>query len=82
MSRTSTSTTSKEMGHAQGSDGRMTILNGRPDVPDASLTGVPDDLYAELEDVRVLARRRDGRGRSESSRSMARKTNTYKKYVL
>ena len=29
--------------------GMMTTLNGRLDDPDAWVTGVPDDLYAELD---------------------------------
>ena len=80
--------------------GMMTTLNGRLDDPDVWMTGVPDDLYAELDRVygtfdTILVGRTtydemfeywpgaeteaDG---SESSRSMARKMNTYKKYVF
>ena len=29
----------------------MTTLNGRLDDPDAWMTGIPDDLYAELDRV-------------------------------
>jgi dihydrofolate reductase len=80
--------------------GMMTTLNGRLDDPDAWVTGVPDDLYAELDrlygtfDTILVGRTtyeemlaywpgaetaEDG---SEISKSMARKMNTYKKYVL
>jgi dihydrofolate reductase len=78
----------------------MTTLNGRLDDPDAWVTGIPDDLYAEIDRVyegfdTVLVGRttalemaeywpgaetaEDG---SETSRSMARKMNAYKKYVF
>ena len=78
----------------------MTTLNGRLDDPDAWVTGIPDDLYAEIDRVyesfdTVLVGRttalemaeywpgaetdEDG---SAISRSMARKMNTYKKYVF
>jgi dihydrofolate reductase len=78
----------------------MTTLDGRLDDPDAWVTGIPDDLYAEIDRVyesfdTVLVGRTtalemaeywpgaetdpDG---SEISRSMARKMNTYKKYVF
>jgi dihydrofolate reductase len=80
--------------------GMMTTLNGRLDDPDVWMTGIPDDLYAELDRVygtfdTILVGRTtydemfeywpgaetetDG---SEISRSMARKMNTYKKYVF
>ena len=80
--------------------GMMTTLNGRLDDPTAWVTGVPEDLYAELDrlygtfDTILVGRttydemfeywpgaetEADG---SEISRSMARKMNTYKKYVF
>ena len=80
--------------------GMMTTLNGRLDDPDAWVTGVPDDLYAELDrlygtfDTILVGRTtydemleywpgaETAEGGSESSRSMARKMNSYKKYVF
>ena len=80
--------------------GMMTTLNGRLDDPAAWVTGVPDDLYAELDRLygtfdTILGGRityeemfehwpgaetaEDG---SEYSKSMARKMNSYKKYVF
>jgi dihydrofolate reductase len=80
--------------------GMMTTLNGRLDDPDAWMTGLPEDLYAELDrlygtfDTILVGRTtyremveywpgaetaEDG---SQTSRSMARKMNAYKKYVL
>ena len=80
--------------------GMMTTLNGRLDDPDAWATGVPDDLFAELDrlygtfDTILVGRTtydemfeywpgaetdEDG---SEPNRSMARKMNSYKKYVF
>ncbi len=80
--------------------GMMTTLNGRLDDPDAWATGVPDDLFAELDrlygtfDTILVGRTtydemfeywpgaetaNDG---SETSKSMARKMNAYKKYVF
>ena len=80
--------------------GMMTTLNGRLDDPEVWLTGIPDDLYAELDrlyesfDTILVGRTtydemfeywpgaetaEDG---SESSRSMGRKMNSYKKYVF
>jgi dihydrofolate reductase len=80
--------------------GMMTTLNGRLDDPDVWLTGIPDDLYAELDrtyetfDTILVGRTtyremfeywpgaETAEGGSEISRSMARKMNSYKKYVL
>jgi dihydrofolate reductase len=80
--------------------GMMTTLNGRLDDPAAWVTGVPEDLYAELDrlygtfDTILVGRTtydemfeywpgaETEEGGSESSRSMARKMNTYKKYVF
>jgi dihydrofolate reductase len=80
--------------------GMMTTLNGRLDDPDAWVTGVPDDLYAELDrlygsfDTILVGRTTYGEmfeywpgaetaeDGSEPSKSMARKMNAYKKYVL
>jgi dihydrofolate reductase len=80
--------------------GMMTTLNGRLDDPDVWVTGIPDDLYAELDRTygtfdTILVGRTTYRemfeywpgaeteeGGSEISRSMARKMNSYKKYVL
>jgi len=80
--------------------GMMTSLDGRLDDPDAWVTGIPDDLYAELDRLygtfdSILVGRttyeemfefwpgaeanEDG---SEHSRSMARKMNSYRKYVF
>jgi dihydrofolate reductase len=78
----------------------MTTLNGRLDDPDAWVTGIPDDLYAEIDrryetfDTVLVGRttyeemyeywpgaETDEEG-SEISRSMARKMNSYKKYVF
>ena len=78
----------------------MTTLDGRLDDPAAWITGIPDDLYAELDRVyesfdTVLVGRTTALemaeywpgaetdpGESEIGRSMARKMNTYKKYVF
>ena len=80
--------------------GMMTTLNGRLDDPAAWVTGVPDDLYAELDrlygtfDTILVGRTtydemfeywpgaETDAGGSASSRSMARKMNSYKKYVF
>ena len=80
--------------------GMMTTLNGRLDDPAAWVTGVPDDLYAELDrlygtfDTILVGRTtydemfahwpgaETAEGGSEHSRSMARKMNSYKKYVF
>ena len=80
--------------------GMMTTLNGRLDDPDVWMTGIPDDLYAELDrlygsfDTILVGRTtyaemfeywpgaETAEGRSEISRSMAIKMNSYKKYVL
>ena len=80
--------------------GMMTTLNGRLDDPDVWMTGIPDDLYAELDrlyasfDTILVGRTtyaemfefwpgaETAEGGSEISRSMARKMNSYKKYVL
>jgi dihydrofolate reductase len=80
--------------------GMMTTLNGRLDDPDAWMTGVPDDLYAELdrvygtfdtilvghttyhEMVEFWPGAEAAEGGSEHSRSMAKKMNSYKKYVF
>jgi dihydrofolate reductase len=80
--------------------GMMTTLNGRLDDPDAWVTGVPDDLYAELDrlygtfDTILVGRNTyeemfeywPGAGTSadtpEAGRSMARKMNSYRKYVF
>ena len=80
--------------------GMMTTLNGRLDDPDVWVTGIPDDLYAELDrlyetfDTILVGRTtydemfeywpgaETAEGGSESSRSMARKMNAYKKYVF
>jgi len=80
--------------------GMMTTLNGRLDDPAAWVTGIPDDLYAELDrlyetfDTILVGRTtydemleywpgaETESGGSESSRSMARKMNSYKKYVF
>ena len=80
--------------------GMMTSLDGRLDDPDAWVTGIPDDLDAELDRLygtfdSILVGRttyeemfefwpgaeasEDG---SEHSRSMARKMNSYRKYVF
>ncbi len=78
----------------------MTTLDGRLDDPADWLTGLPDDLYAELDrlygsfDTILVGRatyeemfaywpgaETAGAG-SERSRSMARKMNSYKKYVF
>lgn len=78
----------------------MTTLNGRLDDPDVWVTGLPEDLYAELDrlygtfDTILVGRTtyeemfaywpgaETADGSSESSKSMARKMNTYKKYVF
>lgn len=78
----------------------MTSLNGRIDDPDAWVTGISDDLYAEIDRIyatfdTVLAGQAtyaemsaywpgaaDEAGASEVTKSMARKMNTYKKYVF
>jgi dihydrofolate reductase len=80
--------------------GMMTTLNGRLDDPDAWLTEIPDDLYAEIDRIyesfdTVLVGRTTAlemaeywpgaetdEGGSAVSRSMARKMNTYRKYVF
>ena len=80
--------------------GMMTTLNGRLDDPAAWVTGIPDDLYAELDrlygtfDTILVGRTtydemfeywpgaETDAGGSASSRSMARKMNSYKKYVF
>ena len=80
--------------------GMMTTLNGRLDDPAAWVTGVPDDLYAELDrlygtfDAILVGRTtyeemleywpgaETAEHGSEISKSMARKMNSYKKYVL
>ena len=80
--------------------GMMTTLNGRLDDPEVWVTGIPDDLYAELDrlyetfDTILVGRTtydemleywpgaETEAGGSESSRSMARKMNSYKKYVF
>lgn len=80
--------------------GMMTTLNGRLDDPAAWVTGVPDDLYAELDrlygtfDTILVGRTtydemlaywpgaETEEGGTEISRSMARKMNSYKKYVF
>jgi dihydrofolate reductase len=80
--------------------GMMTTLNGRLDDPDAWVTGVPDDLYAELDRVyeafdTILVGHttydemfefwpgvETAEGGSEHGRSMAKKMNSYKKYVF
>jgi dihydrofolate reductase len=80
--------------------GMMTTLNGRLDDPDAWVTGIPDDLYAELDRVyetfdAILVGRttydemfeywpgaETADSGSETSKSMARKMNSYKKYVF
>lgn len=79
--------------------GMMTTLNGRLDDPDAWVTGIPDDLYAELdrlygtfdtilvgrttyeESSRIGQAPRQPRT-AETSKSMASKMNSYKKYVF
>ncbi len=80
--------------------GMMTTLNGRLDDPGAWVTGVPDDLFAELDrrygtyDTILVGHttyeemvefwpgaETDEEG-SEISRSMARKMNSYQKYVF
>jgi dihydrofolate reductase len=78
----------------------MTTLNGRLDDPAAWVTGVPDDLFAELDrhyetfDTILVGRTTYGEmfedwpdaetaeDGSETSKSMARKMNSYQKYVL
>jgi len=78
----------------------MTTLDGRLDHPEDWVTGIPDDLYAEIDRVyesfdTVLVGRTTAlemaeywpgaetdEAESEISRSMARKMNTYKKYVF
>lgn len=78
----------------------LTTLNGRLDDPDAWVTGLPDDLYAELDrlyeayDTILVGRTtyeemfeywpdaETAEEGSEQSRSMARKMNSYKKYVF
>jgi dihydrofolate reductase len=78
----------------------MTTLNGRLDDPDAWLTGIPDDLYSEIDrryetfDTVLVGRTtykemleywpsaETAEDSSEINRSMARKMNTYKKYVF
>ena len=80
--------------------GMMTTLNGRLDDPAAWVTGVPDDLYAELDrlygtfDTILVGRTtydemfeywpgaETDEDNSEANRSMARKMNAYKKYVV
>jgi dihydrofolate reductase len=80
--------------------GMMTTLNGRLDDPDAWMTGVPDDLFAELDrlyetfDTVLVGRTtyeemfeywpgaETAEDSSEINKSMARKMNTYKKYVF
>jgi dihydrofolate reductase len=80
--------------------GMMTTLNGRLDDPDAWVTGIPDDLYAELDrlygtfDTILVGRTtyeemleywpsaENAEETPEAGRSMARKMNTYKKYVF
>jgi dihydrofolate reductase len=80
--------------------GMMTTLNGRLDDPAAWVTGIPNDLYAELDrlygtfDTILVGRvtydemfefwpgAETAEGGSESSKSMARKMNAYKKYVF
>lgn len=80
--------------------GMMTTLDGRLDAPDAWVTGVPDDLYAELDrlyetfDTILVGRTtyeemfeywpgaETAEEGSEISRSMARKMNSYKKFVF
>lgn len=80
--------------------GMMTTLNGRLDDPAAWVTGVPDDLYAELDrlygtfDTILVGRTTyeemfeywpgaaTAEDTPEAGRSMARKMNTYKKYVF
>jgi dihydrofolate reductase len=78
----------------------MTTLNGRLDDPDQWVTGVPGDLYAELDrlygtfDTILVGRTtyeemleywpgaETAEDTPEAGRSMARKMNTYKKYVF
>jgi dihydrofolate reductase len=80
--------------------GMMTTLDGRLDDPDAWVTGIPDDLYAELDRVyetfdtilvgrttyaemfEYWPRAETAEDGSEHGRSMARKMNSYKKYVF
>lgn len=80
--------------------GMMTTLNGRLDDPDAWVTGIPDDLYAELDrlygtfDTILVGHTtyeemfeywpgaETAEEGSESSRSMARKMNAYRKCVF
>ena len=80
--------------------GMMTTLNGRLDDPDAWATGVPDDLYAELDrlygtfDTILVGRTtydemfeywpgaEADEETPESGKSMARKMNSYRKYVF
>lgn len=78
----------------------MTTLNGRLDDPDAWVSGISDDLYAEInrvyttfdtvlvgqttyeEMVAYWPGAETEEGGSEITKSMARKMNTYKKYVF
>jgi dihydrofolate reductase len=80
--------------------GMMTTLNGRLDDPDVWVTGIPDDLYAELDrlygtfDTILVGRvtyqemfeywpgAESAQETPEAGRSMARKMNSYKKYVF
>lgn len=78
----------------------MTTLDGRLDDPDAWMTDIPDDLYAEIDrlygtfDTILVGRTtyeemlaywpgaETAEDSSEINKSMARKMNTYKKYVF
>jgi dihydrofolate reductase len=76
----------------------MTTLDGRVDDPDAWMTGVSDDLYAEIDRLyesydAILVGRATAlemaeywpgaeEGGTASSRSVARKMNAYTKYVF
>jgi dihydrofolate reductase len=78
----------------------MTTLNGRLDDPDAWLTGIPDDLYSEIdrryetfdtvlvghttykEMLEYWPGAETAEDSSEINKSMARKMNSYKKYVF
>ena len=80
--------------------GMMTTINGRLDDPAAWVTGVPDDLYAELDrlyetfDTIFVGRTtyaemleywpgaETADDTPDAGRSMARKMNSYKKYVF
>lgn len=74
----------------------MTTLNGRLDDPDAWVSGIPDDLYTEIDRIHetydtILVGQATydemfeywpQADGSETVRSMAHKMNTYKKFVF